>query len=649
MTRDLTTFHVMPLLPGREAELAADASRLLETGVCTHVACIMTLVPESDPPVDKAKILGERFLTFRRAFAGDASRVGILAQATIGHGWTPDEPAPFQKIVRPDGTPAYQMCPLDTAFREHIRGAFRHLASLRPAFFMIDDDFRLLTSRNGCYCPLHLAAIGERLGKTFTRETLLDTLRQDSTAAHAYDALLLDCLMRLAGIIREAIDATDPAIPGSFCACYGDIRHAGLLARRLAGTGVRPIIRINNARYLCGEMRTFPVRMYQGAAQIAGFESDVTILAETDPCPHNRYSTGAHLTHAHYTGSLLEGCRGAKHWLTRIHVYQPASGVAYREILTRYHNFYEVLAQAVCESVPAGFVAAALPSVPRFNPAPDLGNSGGSGKSWSAVMGVLGLPCNFARMADLPAMMTGEDTVLFSDDDLRQLLASGLLLDGPAAEALCQRGFAEMIGVRAKPWDGLSVSGERWGTTILARDLRYTRLEPLGSGTRIHSTLLHRASGVSEEFHEIGAAVTLFENAAGGRVAVLAASCGFGNSLTAPGLSFYNEDRKRELVELLSFVCGQPLSFYYPGDAEVYLKHRRFADGRHLLALFNLGHDPLETIPLVSSHPLAGVEALAPDGVWQEIEFNNDHLQTSLLPATPQVFRIEVEAAASAR
>lgn len=638
--RALTEFHVMPLIPGREAELAADAERLLATGVCTGIAGMMTLVPESEPPVDKARILGEQFLAFRRAFTGDPARLGILAQATIGHGWVPDEPAAYQRIIRPDGTPAYQMCPLDPAFQEYIRHAFRHLAALRPAFFMIDDDFRLLCGRNGCYCPRHLAAIGNRLGRPFTRESLLDTLRADPAAARAFDALLLDSLLQLAGVIRDAIDETDPQIPGSFCACYGDIRHADPLARRLAGTGHAPVIRINNARYLTGEMRSFPVRMFHGAAQIAALAPDVTILAETDPCPHNRYSTGAHLMHAHYAGSILEGCHGAKHWLTRTKTWQPASGAAYREILTRHHGFYEALFRAVQESAPAGYVAAALPSAPRFNPAPDRGDSGGSDKTWAAVMGVLGLPCNYARLPDLPAMLTGEDVATFPDGDLRCLLKNGLLLDGPAAEALTRRGFGADIGVRAESWTGPSISGERWGAVILPRDLRYSRLEPLGAGTRVHSTLLHRASGVSEDFTELGPAATLFENAAGGRVAVLAASCGYGNSLTNPGLSFYDEDRKRELVELLRFVCGEPIPFYYPGDAEVYVKLRRFADGRYLLALFNLGHDPLETIPLVAAQPIARIERLMPDGSWQETAFADSQVQAPLPPAALQVFRI---------
>ncbi len=639
--RALTAFHVMPLIPGREAELAADAEQLLRAGVCTHVAAMMTLVPESDPPVNKARILGERYVAFRKAFKGDVSRLGILAQATIGHGWVPDEPAPYQKIVRPDGTEAYQMCPLDTAFQNHMRGAFRYLAALKPAFFMIDDDFRLLGGRNGCFCPLHLAEFGLRLGRTFTRESLVSELTADMATARAYDQALLDSLLGLAGVIREAIDETDPSIPGSFCTGLPQLRHAGPLAARLAGRGNPRVIRIGNDRYLRGEMRTFPGRMLDAAAQIAALDPDITILAETDTCPQNRYSTGAWPLNAHYAGSILAGCHGAKHWLTRTQFHQPGSGTAYREILARHHGFYETLFRGVQESVPAGYVAATLPGTAPFRPA--VGASSWTyGKTWVPLLGVLGLPCNFAKAPQLPTFMAGPEADQYSDNELRQLLKHGLLLDGPAAENLCRRGFACGIGVQAGPWRNERVSAERWGVTLIGGDVKYTRLEPISPATRIHSVLLHRKSGVSEAFTEIGPAATLFENAAGGRVAVLAAHVGTYNSLTDNGLSFYDEDRKRELVDLLGFVCGKPVEFYYPGDAEIYLKVRRFADGRYLLAFFNLGHDPLENLPVRSPFRVTKVEMLTPAGAWEPVAWQDGCIQTPLLPAEPKVFRISI-------
>ncbi len=630
----------MPLLPGRERELAADAEHLLDTGVCTDIACIMSLVPEGDPPEDKGVILGERFTAFREVFRGDAARLGILAQSTLGHGHTLDEPSNFQRVVTFDETPKYKMCPLDPAFQHYVWRTFAHLATLQPAFIMIDDDLRLW-SNLGCFCPLHLGEMGRRLGHDVTRLELVELLKHDKDVTKAYRDLLFHSLMEIAGVIRDAIDATDPSISGSYCSTGGEIPNAGPLARRLAGANQPPMVRIGNARYLTGEMRTFPVRMMRGAGQIARLDAATVVLAETDTCPQNRYSTGAYPMHAHYTASILEGCHGAKHWITRTQAIQPASGAAYRAVLTKHRRFYEVLFQAVQASVAADYVTAAFPSEPIDQSTLDAAGGGISYRSWAWVMGVLGLPCNYARMPQRPTMMTGEDVALFPDADLRQLLQQGVLLDGPAAEVLTERGFSAAIGVRAEPWSGPTISAEQWGEVILRGDRRYTRLEPIHPDTRIHSILLHRKTSVSKVFSELGSpAVTLFENKAGGRVAVVAATFSAGRALRGAGHSFYDEDRKRQLLELLSFVCHQPVSFYYPGDAEVYLKLRRFADGRYLVALFNLGHDPLDITPLASPHTITEVELLTPEGTWQEIPYVQGGLQTPLLPAAPKVFRI---------
>lgn len=303
-----------------------------------------------------------------------------------------------------------------------------------------------------------------------------------------------------------------------------------------------------------------------------------------------------------------------------------------------HQGFYETLFCSIQETKPIGFAAAVLPSIPMFNAAPDRSNSCGSLKTWAGLLGVLGLPCNHMRMPDLPALLTGEDLELFSDSDLRALLYNSLILDGAAAEKLCQRGFGPQIGVLAEAWSGPKVSHEQWEGMELGPAEQYFRLSPNGPKTRIHSVLSHTKSCVNNNFEEVGPAVTLFEGDSGVRIAVFAASLAMQNMTSFYG--FFDEGRKRQLVALLGWMCGRPLDFYYPGDAEVYLKLRQFEDGRYLLALFNLGHDPLPTIPLESCHEIDGVEMITPDGEWEPISVIDGDLQTPLLPAGPKVFRI---------
>lgn len=91
---------------------------------------------------------------------------------------------------------------------------------------MVDDDFRLLTGRDGCFCPLHLARFNREQGMAYDRETLAAALGKDAALAAKYDALLKQSLIELAGVIRRAVDETDPEMPCSFCACSRDMRHA---------------------------------------------------------------------------------------------------------------------------------------------------------------------------------------------------------------------------------------------------------------------------------------------------------------------------------------------------------------------------------------------------------------------------------------
>ena len=72
----------------------------------------------------------------------------------------------------------------------------------------------------------------------------------------------------------------------------------------------------------------------------------------------------------------------------------------------------------------------------------------------------------------------------------------------------------------------------------------------------------------------------------------------------------------------------------------MYLKVRRFTDGRYLLAFFNLGHDELDVLPVNSAFTIAKVEMIARDGSWEKVDFADGCLQTPLLPAQPKVFRV---------
>ena len=115
---DLEWLNIAPLIPDYKDEITADIRKMYADGIITATAFNMTLVPEGDPVVDKASILGERFVAFREALKDSDVPVGILLQATMGHGWTPSVPAKYSKFMFGDGSEPYTFCPLGEEFKE---------------------------------------------------------------------------------------------------------------------------------------------------------------------------------------------------------------------------------------------------------------------------------------------------------------------------------------------------------------------------------------------------------------------------------------------------------------------------------------------------------------------------------------------------
>jgi hypothetical protein len=85
------------------------------------------------------------------------------------------------------------------------------------------------------------------------------------------------------------------------------------------------------------------------------------------------------------------------------------------------------------------------------------------------------------------------------------------------------------------------------------------------------------------------------------------------------GFAFLTETRKRQFVELLKRVGALPV--YYPGDAEMCVRAGYTADGRLLAAFFNLGFDPLETLPVSIEGEVERITVIDKNAEERELEF----------------------------
>ena len=124
-------------------------------------------------------------------------------------------PSPFQKIILGrNGKVSPFFCPEDEKFCDYIGQNIRKLGQEMPDFFIVDDDARLLTLRQGCFCPLHVDRFNRLHSTTYSSEELRKLVFKDTALAHQYDELLRQTMENYFRGVRKAIDDVSPDIQG---------------------------------------------------------------------------------------------------------------------------------------------------------------------------------------------------------------------------------------------------------------------------------------------------------------------------------------------------------------------------------------------------------------------------------------------------
>lgn len=619
----MKNYTIMPLNTEHIDEICLDIKEQVESGVAYMPLFVIKLVPEGKPCIDKASIECGKYVLFKHKLDAMGIKNGILVQCTMGHGYKLDEASPFTLYVGlKDGKEEITCCPYDEGFREYIKDQMKTLAGSSPDTIMVDDDFRLIfRTGGGCTCELHMKEVNRRAGKTLDRASLYELIKGENNENGTFTKLFIDtqrdALLGAAKAMREGIDSIDPTIPGSYCCCGPNAEFADEIAAILAGKGNPRIVRINNGNYLAGSAREMSYKASQRAALSIGVLKGKVdyILAETDTCPQNRYSTSAALLHTHFTASILEGCNGAKHWITKLNEYEPESGTAYRKKLAKYRGFYEELSGLVPTLDWQG-CRIPIHSRPTYS-ASTLGWFK-DGNTWGVnVLEKLGFPLFFSSECKGVTFLESDSDMRMTDGEIAEILKGDCVLSSASAKRLNERGFGEYIGVSvgAEPklhpsYETVENSGKK--CTCQHNMLVLSVTDP---AVKVLSTVYHVQRGTTPV--AICPGCTSFKNKLGGTVMVFAGTSDFPFHYSY--FSMLTETRKKQFTDILSATGKIPA--YYPYDGEVFLKTAFTPDGSLFCSVINENLDPLEGIPLVFNKKVSNVEMLLPDGSRKPLSF----------------------------
>ena len=560
--------------------------------------------------------LGRRIGELQRKVAPDGIQIGYKMMPTLNCGIN----HPWRKFTLADGKErAFTACPGEEGFRRDFAAKCAAIAGAgHPFLHLMDDDFRYYTL--GCFCEDHLRRFAEISGVTRDRKEMVKALRLAGTEGQrirmSWHRFQIGDLLLLAKAATEAIAAVSPetrvglCAPGSF-----PERETAAIARALAGKH-RPVIRWWGSVY----GYDFPVEtsglLFSAQWSKENIPGDIECMYEADPCPHSRFYASAVRMEALITTTLAFGYSAP---LFQALGGRPDALATSPDYIDMHKRCMDRFAAVKSEGLKGRIVGVQA----FFDSDSRVGGVGGSAKkpldvaAWHRSLNRMGIP---VTTADAPVkLFTGHHAFRYLDDAaITNLLSGGAFLDGAAAEALTERGFAPLIGVKATMRDKIDFIGEHqtaWAGTGVSFGCTFHQNYGL-DGCAV--SRLESAGALNVTEFSAGAkrqpAITYFENALGGKVAVMAV-----NLANCKSPNFFSYAKRDLLVEMFRRLGGDGAVPVRNIDrANVMLVAND--DGERLfLEVVNLSCDPVGQFVFETMPPYIGGKVEILDGAtWRE-------------------------------
>ena len=599
---------------------------LHETAGLTEFAISFPLNPQGVDPYTKVKVYADRFARLKKYNDIPGIRLGILMQQTIGHSavWNknPNRDLPWQRTVTMVNAPSIRFCPLDPDFREYIKKSASLIFAHKPDFTLWDDDLRLYIQKEvECFCPRHVQYFNEKYSTNYTAGELQEAIK----TAPAGDRLLKqfsearrETLLGFMDMIRAELDKHNPDAYGIFCTVGSQIPDMVHLAKAAAGKNPAGV-RIGSGLYLEREVRSIVPRMVGAAVQVATHREKLAeMLDESDTCPHNLFSKTANTMNLHITMGLLHGLDGGKLWIANTRYYDPATIVKFPQIIGRYQGFYRELHRTLKGVVWHG-ATLSVPD-PENDPHPEFPGSFQQQHSWiSRLTGFIGLPHNYAK-AETKAihLISGNQVDFFTDEELKKFLADGCILDASAAKLLCERGFAELVGVKPDVLTAKISAGE-WmkGMDYPIRAFGNANYKLVPADEKNKPEYLSEFRDVdynqSTNVTKVCDGAALFKNSLGGKVVTVPFDVCDSRISVVP-------ERQNYMRRIFDIMGVLPAWSHEPFD--VYFRFGTLACGKtDIAAVCNISYEPMEQVHIGVKKVPAKIEKLSPDGGWDECSF----------------------------
>ena len=601
------------------------------------------------PPLEWVEAYVPQLHRVREAVSSIGVRFSLNPWITVGHidrGRDARKQLPgIRTCVGHDGVvSACCACPLCPVWRANTEAVWTLYAQTRPHVMWVEDDIRTfnhLPVRYGCFCGEHLRRFSEKVNQRVEREQLVEALLRPGDP-HPWRTVFLDLqaavMNETASFLARVVHATSPETrlglmssgPRQHCL---EGRTWATFASAIAD-GQPLYSRPPMGNYWEESPRGFyyshdSIKLTRHCMPAGTVEQ-----TEVENVPFTRYSKSVAVTFLETAISFAYGSHGVTLNLFD-HAGTPMEAEPwYGRMLGERKDYFNALADAAQK--PGRYRGVRLlfderaSHGKRLRPGADFGDLRADGEAAMSVLEAHGIPTTYDS-DERVAVAVGEQLRRVTDEEILILLGSGrgLLLDGPAARTLVERGFGDLIGATSvspsrviDSWTGTPRGAEEFFNPAFGGSpRRYMTLTLPNLMLRAAASALDLAAGaevvsrfVDPDGHRHETGSYAFDNSLGGRVFV------FAYDLTqVAGVAFHHPFRAAQLQQAVRWLSHDEPPVLAYGDGVYPLAFRKdYQNGDTLLGLFNLSLDPWTKVRFTVAmrrRPIRILQ-LAPNGRW---------------------------------
>jgi hypothetical protein len=488
----------------------------------------------------------------------------------------------WQHMVGHDGTVSgYANCPNDPQFHMYLKDSTRAYAAWQPDCLWIDDDLRMYSHtpvQYGCFCERCIGLFASEQGIRFTREQLVKAINDpfDSTWRSKWVAFNRKSLATVARIIMEAAVEAAPNIKGG-------LQQAGFDWSNYSGTDLKPVYdalyqatgkpplsRPGGGFYTDHAPRQMLDKALSVSLQNIRLPDYVTnTRPEVENFTHSALGKSSHGTVVESSLYLAYGCNALSYAILMCDNERTSWHEKMLCRIAQWRPYWEQMVNLNEDTQPGGLgIAFSRHHYERKMAA------GENDFSWAMPrfgnvyqMSLAGLPLCWDGQ-NAPAVLLYPDAVDgFTADELKAMLAKGVITDGVALAKLNARGLCGLTGVETTPVTGpyycermtedelnAGYEGRRWIQFAMSSQQPVYSLTSTNSDTRV----LGQYAGADGAIY--GAATLVTETPCGGRLAV------FGYNLWE---NVVNSARRNQLLRAADYVSGGNLPAFIETVSQV--------------------------------------------------------------------------------